>query len=77
MVCASIDIIFGEGDIILFVAIAIENNDSTNSNKHTKPCFLADILTLFKTNDGIYKTLYNYPKYYMEEKSLKQLKLKF
>ncbi|ETX11159.1 hypothetical protein MUS1_11520 [Marinomonas ushuaiensis DSM 15871] len=59
MVCASIDIIFEEGDIILFVAIANENNDSKNSNKHTKLCFLADMLMLFKKNDGIYKILCN------------------
>jgi hypothetical protein len=64
MVCACIgiifeveDIIFEVEDIILFVAIAIENSDSTNSNKHTKPCFLAERLTLFKTNGGMNRNL--------------------
>ncbi|ETI60490.1 hypothetical protein D104_09095 [Marinomonas profundimaris] len=56
--CVSIDIIFEADDIILFVAIAIENSDSTNSNKHTIPCFLAERLTLFKTNGGMNKVLY-------------------
>tara|TARA_R110001606_G_scaffold164673_1_gene309100 strand:+ start:1265 stop:1414 length:150 start_codon:yes stop_codon:yes gene_type:complete len=40
---------------MLFVAITVENNDSASNNKHKTLCLLAEILALFKTNDGIKK----------------------
>tara|TARA_R110001606_G_C14897248_1_gene593505 strand:- start:93 stop:338 length:246 start_codon:yes stop_codon:yes gene_type:complete len=44
--------------IILFIIIAVENSDRKNNNKHTKPCFLAEILILFKTNGDMNNVLY-------------------